>query len=119
MDYNQLKLLYDQIYAISLEIANLIEEKIFDELPQTVSKRDKILELLSEIRKENPNTQDYPEEIQDLIKTLEAQEIKNIERLEAIKEALRKELEQTSKSSKLVSAYSQDTTEPSRVNILE
>lgn len=119
MDFNQLKLLYEQIYSISMEIESLIDEKKFEELPHSVAKRDKLTELLSEMRKEDSNNANYPVEIQELIKNLDAQELKNIERLEKIKEELRKELEKTSKSSRLVSAYSQEIVGSNIVDILE
>ncbi len=119
MDFNQIKLLYEQIFSISLEIENLINEKKFEDLPQTVSKRDKLTELLVQTSKNNTGLQDYPPELQELIKKLNAQESKNLTRLEAIREGLRKELEQTGKSSRLVSAYSQDIVGSNIVDVTE
>lgn len=106
MDYSQLKLVYEKIYNISMEIDTLILEHKFEEVPETVDKRDKLMEQLEQAKIALPDFDQYPDEIKQLVQKLKEQELKNIERLEVFKTWLRKELEKTTKKSKLVSAYS-------------
>lgn len=119
MDYNQLKLIYEKIYSMSLEIENLIDTNNYEELLPTVTRRDKLTLQLEDVRKSFPKVEDYPAELQELIATLKAQELKNMERLELLKQGLRKELEKVNKNTKIMSAYAPNTAESSIIDITE
>lgn len=110
MDYNQLKLLYEQIYTISLEIETLINENKHEEIMATATRRDKLLLQLEEVKGSFDATEKYPDEILELLNALKAQELKNMERLEQIKDEIKKELDKTNKENKILSAYSPSTT---------
>lgn len=119
MDYNQLKLLYEQIHTISLEIETLINENKYEELMPTITRRDKMITQLEEVRNSFPNADEYPLEIKEILNTLKNQELKNMERLELSKNEIKTELEKINKENKLISAYSPITMESSMIDIRE
>lgn len=120
MDYNQLKLLYEKIYAISLEIDTFINTNQHEELLSTVTRRDKLIEQFEQVKNSlNVTEEEYPDNIKEIIEALKIQEIKNLERLELIKAELKKEMERTTKENKLLSAYSPSITTSSIIDIRE
>lgn len=119
MDYHQLKLICEKVYNISLEIADLIEKKAYEEVLPIVSRRDNLSVQLGQMLKSVPNQDELPEDIKELILNIKNKEEKNLEQLVTIKQDLRKQLDQTTKSSKLISAYSNEIIGSSLIDIKE
>lgn len=119
MEYNQLRLLCEKIYTISLEIQALIESGQYEDILSTASRKDKLLMQLEEVKNGLPEENEWPSEIREMFNNLKNQELKNIENLEISKSEIKKELERISKEDRLASAYSQTIQESTIVDIRE
>lgn len=119
MEYNQLKLLYEKIYTISLEIRALIESGHYDDILLTASRKDKLLAQLEEVKNGLPEENEWPSEIKEMFNKIKLQELENMEKLEAIKGDIKKELEKISKENRLTSTYSPIIQESTIVDIRE
>lgn len=120
MDYNQLKLLYEKIYAISLEIETLTDANQYEDLLPTATRRDKLIQQLEQVKHSlNVTEEEYPDEIKEIVNILKIQELKNMERLELIKAEIKKEMEKTNKENKIISAYAPNIEASSIIDIRE
>lgn len=119
MDYRQLKLVYEKLYSTSLEIADIITKAEYNDLETTIRIREDLLKRLNQVRGNSYNESEFPQEIQDLMQNLEAQDTKNIEVLEKLREEVRLELQKTNQNRKLISAYEQPNTAQNMVDLIE
>lgn len=105
-DLNNLKMIYNQMYELSIQIGQLIERELYSELPAYLNKKDKLLASSNQLVKDLVDESIDLTELKEICKKLDDQERANINALTMIRDEIRKELNKTSKNTKLVSAYS-------------
>lgn len=116
-DLDNLELTYKKIYEISVQIAQLIERKIYTELITFLNKKEQLFKeagkLLEKVNSNGENTS----KLEEICTKIQKQEQANIVALTAIRDDIKKELSKASKNTKLISAYS--NTELKQGNILD
>ncbi len=116
-DLDNLKMTYNRIYEVSLQIGQLIDRKLYSELVTFMNKKDQLLNeagvLIEKLREKNENVQSLTE----ICTKIQQQEQANIIALTSIRDEIKKELTKASKNTKLISAYS--NTELKQGNILD
>lgn len=113
-----LEMIYNKLYELSVQIGQLIDRKIYSELITYMNRKDKLLkeaeEQISKLKGQEFNS----DNLKEICTKYQKQELANIEALKAIKEDLKNELRKTSQSSKLLNAYAQNK-ELKQGNILD
>lgn len=116
-DLNNLELTYKKIYEVSVQIAQLIDRKIYTELITYMKKKEQLFNeagiLLEKVNQNNEDTSS----LVPLCTKIQHQEQSNIVALSNVRDELKKELNLTSKNNKIISAYS--NTEFQQGNILD
>ena len=116
-DIDELEILYKKIYEISVQISELIDRKIYTELITFINKKRQLFcnadVLVQKIKSSGVDVSS----LQDICKKIYKQEQDNMLALNKIKDDLKKELSKTSKSTKILNAYS--TAEFKHGNILD
>lgn len=114
----QLKLVYEKLCNVSLEINTAIQKQHYHDFPALISRKEQLLKYLKQMHKQN---KDYKltQDILVLKNKLEEQELKNIELFKTIKDGVKQELERVIKDAKFQSAYSQHEMESVIVDIRE
>ena len=105
-DLNNLKILYGQLYELSIQIGQLIDRELYNELIAYLNKKDQLLAQSNELVKKLVNNSVDLSELEEICKKIDEQERANINALTLVSEEIKKELHKTSKNTKLVSAYS-------------
>lgn len=118
MQYKQLQLIYEKLYAISLETSEMFSEKQYDSIIKSLEKKDKLIKKLYQTMK-ILKSESIPEHIEELKNKFLNQEQKNIEDLKNIQFSAKIELNKLTKDIKLISAYSQNIHTASMVDIQE
>ncbi len=105
-DLNNLKIIYGQLYELSIQIGQLIERELYTELITYLNKKDQLLsksnELVLKLKEQSVDLS----ELEEICRKLDEQEKANINALTLVRDKIKKELNKTSKNTKLVSAYS-------------
>ena len=105
-DLNNLKIIYGQLYELSIQIGQLIERELYTELITNIKKKDQLLsksnELVLKLKEQSVDLS----ELEEICRKLDEQEKANINALTLVRDKIKKELNKTSKNTKLVSAYS-------------
>ena len=105
-DLNNLKIIYGQLYELSIQIGQLIERELYTELITYLNKKDQLLsksnELVLKLKEQSVDLS----ELEEICRKLDEQEKANINALTLVRDKIKKELKKTSKNTKLVSAYS-------------
>lgn len=116
-DLKNLELTYKKIYEVSVQIAQLIDRQIYSELITFINKKEQLFNeagvLLEKVRAQGLDT----DSLIEICTKIQKQEQANIITLTTIKDDIKKELNKTSKNTKLISAYS--NTEFKQGNILD
>lgn len=102
----KLKLLYEQLYEISIEIGQLIDRNSYDQLPAYLDIKDNVMSELEEILKEVKLKETDLSSFEVLCAKIRDQEQANITSLTGLKDTMKKELNKANKKTKLASAYS-------------
>lgn len=105
-DLNNLKILYGQLYELSIQIGQLIDRELYNELIAYMNKKDQLLAQSNELVKKLVNNSVDLSELEEICKKIDEQEKANINALTLVRDEIKKELHKTSKNTKLVSAYS-------------
>ena len=105
-DLNNLKILYGQLYELSIQIGQLIDRELYNELIAYLNKKDQLLAQSNELVKKLVNNSVALSELEEICKKIDEQERANINALTLVRDEIKKELHKTSKNTKLVSAYS-------------
>lgn len=103
---DELEVLYKKIYEVSIQIAELIDRKIYTELITFISKKEQLFKeadvLVQKVKDSGLDTSS----LQELCQKIYKQEQENITALNAIKDDIRQELSKASKNTRIVNAYS-------------
>lgn len=105
-DVSNLKIVYGQLYELSIQIGQLIDRKLYSELVTYLNKKDQLLAQSNELVKKLIDKEVDLSELEEICKKIDEQERANINALTLVRDELKKELNKTSKNTKLVSAYS-------------
>lgn len=118
MEYRQLELIYEKLYAISLETNEMINSRQYNNIVKSSEKKNKLISQL-QLTIKSLKPENLPEHIESLKNKFLNQEKENIENLKTISTSTKVELNKLTKDLKLISAYSQNTNSPSIVDIQE
>ena len=118
MDFSQLELLYQKLYALSIEIKENIENKDYNNLLPLINRKDPLISNIQQLKKELQSLE-IPQELKELEEKINLQELENIQVLEKNKEEVKYELKKLNKDIRLVSAYSQNENISSIIDIKE
>lgn len=113
-----LEMIYNKLYELSVQIGQLIDRKIYSELITFMAKKEKLLKE-AEIEVKKLQGQEFKsDKLKEICIKYQNQEMANIEALKTIKEDIKQELTKTAQSSKLLNAYSSNK-ELKQGNILD
>lgn len=116
--FDQLKMLYKQVLATSIEVKNFIEKENYDE---ALSRETHKAQLISKINivKNSFNLTDFEQStLRKIIEDIQKQEVENLENLKELKEDTAIKLKAINAKSKITNIYSSDT-EPQEGSILD
>lgn len=103
---DELEVLYKKIYEVSVQIAELIDRKIYTELITFINKKEHLFKEAEILVQKVKDSGSDASSLQELCKKIYEQEQENIAALNAIKDEIRQELSKASKNTKIVNAYS-------------
>ena len=116
-DLENLKMVYNRLYEVSIQIGQLIDRALYSELVTFMNKKDQLLNeagvLVEKVRASNENT----DSLVEICTLFQEQEQANIIALTAVRDEIKKELTKATKSTKLLNAYSKS--ELKQGNILD
>lgn len=117
-DVENLEMIYNKLYELSVQIGQLIDRKLYTELVTFLAKKDKLLKdaekIVQKLQGQNFNT----EKLKEICQKYQNQEIANINSLKLVRDDIKKELTKASKDSKLLNAYASNK-EIKQGNILD
>lgn len=116
-ELNNLEIVYKQIYEVSIQIAQLIDRKIYTELITFIKRKEQLYNEAGALLEKVQNNKENTDSLIEICTKIQNQEKSNIIALNEIRDELKKELNKTSKNTKLISAYS--NTELKQGNILD
>lgn len=117
LNMDNLEMKYKQLYEISLQIGELIERGLYNEISVYVTKKDNILADVLKLSKKVSENGEDSSYLRPLCLKIEAQEKANLEAMDKIRERIRNELRENTKTQKIVNAYSSSI--PESGNILD
>lgn len=104
-DVENLEMIYNKLYELSVQIGQLIDRKLYTELITFLAKKDKLLKeaekIVHKLQGQNFNT----EKLTEICKKYQNQETINLNSLKLVRDDIKKELTKASKDSKLLNAY--------------
>ena len=103
--YEQLKLLYNQIINITVEEDKLFDNKAFQELDALLSHKNNLINQIVILVKNIKLSNAEQTEIQELECKYKENEERNIEKFSKVRDTLGLELKKTNKNLKLKNAY--------------
>ena len=118
MDFHQLELIYKKLYAISLEIKEHILNKDYDTILSIIGRKDPLINQLNQTKK-TLDKENIPDFIKNIETKIQKQELENMQNLEKIRDELKKELSKINQDTKILSAYSQNESRSSIIDITE
>ncbi len=116
-DLDNLELTYKKIYEISVQIAQLIERKIYTELITFLNKKEQLFKEAGKLLEKVTANGDDTSNLEEICIKIQKQEQANIVALTDVRENIKKELSKAAKNTKIISAYS--NTELKQGNILD
>lgn len=103
---NELEVLYKKIYEVSVQIAELIDRKIYTELITFINKKEQLFKKAEILVQKVKDSGLDASALKDICQKIYKQEQENIKALNAIKDDIRQELAKASKNTKIFKAYS-------------
>lgn len=114
---SSLKLLYEQLYEISIEIGQLIDRKNYEQLNAYLTVKDDIIAQISILFQDVNVEQANLSSLESVCEKINTQEQANINALGMIKDSIKKELNKANKKTKVASAY--NNVETKQGNLLD
>lgn len=112
---DNLEMKYKQLYEISLQIGELIERGLYNEISTYASKKDQILSEIVKLSEKVTQNGEDSSYLRPLCLKIEAQEKANLEAMDKIRERIKTELHQSTKTQKVVNAYSSSILESGNI----
>ncbi len=116
-DLDNLELTYKKIYEVSVQIAQLIDRKIYSELVTYLNRKEQLFKEVEKYLKKVTENNEDTSRLVEICTKIQKQEEANIIALTSVRDDIKKELSKASKNTKLISAYS--NTELKQGNILD
>lgn len=104
---DNLKIIYNKIYELSVQIETLIDKEIYTELVTFNNKKEDLINKSDKLLKKIIESKENTDCFKEICLKIHKQEQKNIEKLAKIKDSIREELKKTSQSNKILKAYTQ------------
>ena len=117
LNMDNLEMKYKQLYEISLQIGELIERGLYNEISTYAAKKDKVLAEVIKFSQKITQSGEDSSYLRPLCLKIEAQEKKNLEALNKIREEIKEELHKSNQTHKIVNEYSSSI--PESGNILD
>ena len=117
LNMDNLEMKYKQLYEISLQIGELIERGLYNEISTYAAKKDKVLAEVIKFSQKVAQSGEDSSYLRPLCLKIEAQEKKNLEALNKIREEIKEKLHKSNQTHKIVNAYSSSI--PESGNILD
>lgn len=118
--FEQLKLIYNQFFAMAENIKNMVEKEEYNEALSLVNQKEKLLKKLLLVRKAAVLEPEEKEQLKIIEAQLSEKELENINMLRFLHEKVKSELIETNKKLKISNAYSQNINETGKhVNLTE
>ncbi len=105
LDLDNLEIIYERYYEISLQIKELIERGLYSELAAFISKKECILQESKAIADKIQQTGEDASRLAELCKKIRNVEKSNLDALIQIRNNLKEELQMVNKNTKLFNAY--------------
>lgn len=106
LNLDNLRIIYERYYEISLQIGELIERDLTDELLPFIHQKGQIFKEASVFVEKIRQSGEDASQLNELCTKIQEQERSNIKKLQEIKLNIKEELKTTAKTNKLISAYS-------------
>lgn len=103
---DNLEIVYKRYYELSLQIGELIDRDLLEELPPYIRHKTQIFKEAGVLVEKIKKTNEDASKLEGLCKKIQEQEKQNIKRLQEIKAGVKEELQTTTKTKRLISAYS-------------
>lgn len=116
--FDQLKILYKQILAISVEIKKLIDKENYDEILSKETHKTQLINKVNIVRKSFVFTDFEQSTLKKIIGDIQKQEMENLSRIKDLKVETALKLKTLNAKSKITNKYSGDT-EPQEGSILD
>ncbi len=101
-----LKMTYNRLYEVSLQIGQLIDRKLYSELVTFMNKKEQLLNEAGVLIEKLKQNEEDVQSLTEICTKIQKQEQANIIALTAVRDEIKKELTKASKNTKLISAYS-------------
>ncbi len=105
LDLDNLEIIYERYYEISLQIKELIERGLYGELAAFISKKEMIFQEAKTLAERIQQTHEDASRLTELCRKIHNVEKANIEALTKIRDNLKSELQIVNKNTKLANAY--------------
>ena len=115
--FEQLLVLYNQIFATSTEVKTLIEKENYDEAISREGHKSQLVEKVAFLKKQLVLSEDEKEVINSINEKILAQEAEVLENLQNLKQEVALKLKTMQKQSKLSNVY--DNNEPHEGSICD
>ncbi len=115
--FEQLLVLYNQIFATSTEVKNLIEKENYDEAISREGHKSQLVDKVAFLKKQLTLSEEEKEAINSINEKILAQEGEVLEKLQNLKQDVAMKLKTTQKQSKLSNVY--DKEEPHEGSICD
>lgn len=116
--FEQLKILYKQILATSVEIKNLIEREDYDEALSRETHKSQLISKVNFVKNTFDLTDFEQSTLRKIVEDIQKQEMENLEILKSLKDDTATKLKALNAKSKITNKYSGDI-EPQEGSILD
>ena len=94
------------MYELTIQIGQLIDRKLYNDIVGYMNKKDQLLKDSNSIIERIKATNEDVSCLEPICQKIHDQELANISALTIVKDQLKKEINKTSKTTKMVNAYS-------------
>ncbi len=116
--FDQLKILYKQILATSVEIKNLIERENYDEALSRETHKSQLINKVNFVKNTFDLSDFEQSTLRKVVEDIQKQEMENLENLKTLKDDAAAKLKALNAKSKITNKYSGDI-EPQEGSILD
>lgn len=116
--FDQLKMLYKQVLATSVEVKKFIEKENYDEALSRETHKAQLIGKINIVKNSFDLTDFEQSTLRKIVEDIQKQEMENLENLKELKEDTALKLKAMNAKSKITNKYSGDT-EPQEGSILD
>ena len=116
--FDQLKMLYKQVLATSIEVKNFIEKENYDEALSRETHKAQLISKINIVKNSFDLTDFEQSTLRKIVEDIQKQEMENISTVKDLKDDIALKLKALKAKSKITNKYSGDT-EPQEGSILD